>query len=78
MDGNAITPQMVSEIKNIPAEEIAKLSEDVITATKITNQATEELQHLSQCLADFTDTHEKYQKKASLVRNQMRYLSSHM
>ncbi len=78
MDNEAITPQMVNEIKGVPPEDIAKLSENVIEATKVTNRATEELKHLSNCLADFTQTHDEYQKKASQVRNQMRYLSSHM
>lgn len=75
---NAITPAMVNEMTKVPVDEITKLSEEVIEATKITGQAAEELTHLSNCLSDFAQTHEEYQKKAKHVRNQMRYLASHI
>ena len=78
MEDNAITPAMVNNVKNYPVEDITKLSESVIEATQITNQANEELDHLSDCLSDFAVTQEKYQKKSKTVRNQMRYLASHM
>lgn len=78
MENNAITPQLVNEITAIPIEEITKLSEEVMESTKITSRASEELVHLSKCLADFSETHEMYQKRAKHVRDQMRYLSSHI
>lgn len=78
MEENAITPSMVNEIMSIPAEDIAKISEEVIEATKVTNKASEELVHLSSCLSDFANTHETYQERASHVRNQMRNIASRL
>lgn len=75
---NAITPQQITELKSIPPKDIAKLSEDIIEATQVTSKATEELDHLSHCLSDFSQTHDEYQKKAKHVKNQMRYISSHI
>lgn len=77
-DNGIITPQAVNQIVSAPVEEIMALSENVVEATKVTSKANEELDHLSTCLADFASTHEDYQKKTTTVRNQMRYLASHM
>ena len=78
MEENAITASTVNEIKNISPEEIAEVSKNVIEATNVTHRATEELDHLNACLADFTQTHDEYQKKAKIARDRMRYLSSHI
>ena len=74
----AITPQQITELQSVPPEEIAKMSEDVIEATQVTSRANDELDHLSNCLADFAQTHDEYMKKSKHVKNQMRYISSHM
>lgn len=75
---NSITPADVNSIKTATPEEIMQVSETVIEATKVVNEAADELAHLSNCLADFSVTHEKYQKNVTRVRNQMRYLTKHM
>lgn len=78
MEDNKITPAEVSAITTASPEEIVAVSEGVIEATNVTRRAADELQHLSQCLADFAETHERYQKNAKHVRNQMSYLSRHI
>ena len=74
----AITPQQITNLNKVPPEEIAKLSEDVIDATREMGKANEELDHLSNCLSDLAQTHDEYQKKTKHVKNQMRYLSNHL
>lgn len=78
MENNKITPADVTNINIATADEIAKVSEDVIEATSMTGRAADELQHLSSCLADFSETHERYQKNVKHVKNQMSYLSRHL
>ena len=74
----AITPQQITNLNKVPPEEIAKLSEDVMDATRVMSNANEELDHLSNCLADLAQTHDEYCKKTKHVKNQMRYLGSHL
>lgn len=78
MEDKAIMPNDVTAINAASPEEIAKVSESIIAATNITNKAADELQHLSNCLADFSETHERYQKNVKHVKGQMSYLSRHL
>lgn len=78
MENNAITPQAITEIAKMEPEEIATMSENVIQATNMGNKTIDELDHLSQCLSDFTETHERYQKISKIVKDKMRYIGSHL
>ena len=78
MDNNTITPQAVNQITQLTPEEISKASEQVMEATQLGNRTIEELSHLSKCLADFSETQEKYSKTSKHVRDQMRYISNHL
>jgi len=78
MENNAITPQVITDLAKMQPDEIAKMSESVIEATNIGNRTVDELDHLSRCLSDFTETHERYQKACKTVKNKMRYIGSHL
>ena len=78
MEETKITPAEVNAITTASADEVAAVAESVIEATNMTTKAADELEHLSQCLADFAETHERYCKNAKTVRNQMSYLSRHI
>ena len=78
MEERSITPADVTAIKTASPEDIVSMSETVIEATNLTNKANEELKHLSNCLADFAETNDKYQKNVSHVRNQMRCLAKNL
>ena len=74
----AITPQMVTQITQLSPDEISEVSKNVMDATRYGNQAIDELTHLSQCLSDFVETQERYQKVSKHVKNQMRYVGNHL
>ena len=78
MENSSITPQMTNEICRLTPEEISKASEDIMTATQVGNRTIEELTHLSRCLADFSETQERYKKTSKHVRDQMRYISNQL
>lgn len=78
MENNAITPQAVNQLTQLSPEEISKASEQVMEATQLGNRTIEELSHLSKCLADFSETQEKYNKTSKHVRDQMRWITNHL
>lgn len=78
MENTAITPQAVNKLTELTPEEISAASEQVMEATQLGNRTIEELSHLSRCLADFSETQEKYNKTSKHVRDQMRYISNHL
>lgn len=78
MAETSITPQLVSQLASLQPEEISSVSEQVMEATQVGNRTVEELEHLGQCLSDFTITQEKYHKVSKSVRDKMRYVSNHL
>lgn len=74
----AITPQAVNQISQMTPEEISQASECIMEATQLGNRTIEELTHLSKCLADYSETQEKYQKTSKHVRDQMRYITNRL
>jgi len=73
-----ITPQTITQMTQLGPEEISSLSEQVLDTTQLGNRTIEELTHLGQCLSDFADTQERYNKVSKHVRDQMRYISNHL
>lgn len=78
MENNAITPQAVTQLTTLQPDEIASLSEQVMDATRVGNQAVEELDNLSKCMSEFVEVQERYCKAAKKVRSQMRYVNNHL
>ena len=78
MENNAITPQTVTQLTSLQPEEIASLSEEVMDATQLGNRAVDELDHLSKCMNDFVEVQDRYYKTVKKVKNQMRYVNSHL
>ncbi len=77
-NGSIIPAQAMNAIAGAKPDEIAAMAESVVEATRTTSQAADELENLSRCIADFSETHERYQKNVKHVKNQMRYLSAHI
>ena len=71
---SSITPKTVVDMKQVPAEEIKNLSEQIMTAEKSMNASTDELQLLSDSLYSFSASKQKYDKIADQVPTQMRNL----
>ena len=74
----AITAKVIRDVSQMRPDEIADVSEKVIEATQIGNQAADELDNLNRNIGDFMVTQERYQKSAKKVRDRMRYLVNHL
>lgn len=73
-DGNAITPQTITELKQVPPEQIAKISEEVLEADRVIHKANEELEHLSACINNLSITKSQYDEVSGKVKKQMRQI----
>ena len=73
-----ITPKTITELKQVSPEELAQMSEDVISCVQSMNNATNELEYLSQNLHCLSAAKELYDKSADKVRTQMRNLMVHI